>query len=434
MTTLRYIFLERGGFPQVFLTCYRRPPLRSPKSDQRPIVIVGASVRAAATSALRAGYAPWCADLFADADLASTCPVRVIAHYPHDLPKLIRQAPPGPWMFTGAMENSPEVIAEIATERELWGIGAEQLRRLRDPWQVADALQSVGLRTPELAHSPKGLPVDGSWLVKRRRSAGGQQIRHWNGVAQTERAETHFFQQCVAGDPCSAVYAAAGGLARLLGVTRQLIGEPWTGASGFRYAGSIGPLNLDPATTEKLTVMGRVLSAEFQLKGLFGVDFVLAKDQAWPIEVNPRYTASVEILERATGLQSIHWHALACRDDALPSLSELPSVSERQHGKAILFAERRYSVSPELTAELLAKNVGRAWPEIADIPAAESVIDPGWPVATVFAEGAKEAEVLGQLQLRVNELRNRLKSLESGTSREWTVGGDSVADGVDDCQ
>ncbi len=410
MTTLRYIFPERGGFPQVFLTCYRRHPVRSQESDQRPIVIVGASVRAAATSALRAGFAPWCADLFADADLAGICPVRVIAHYPHDLPKLMREAPPGPWMVTGAMENSPDLIAEIAAERTLWGIGAEQLRRVRDPWQVADALRCGGLKAPVLAHSPEGLPADGSWLLKRRRSAGGQQIRRWNGVAQTEQAETHYFQQCIAGDSCSAAYVAARGQAQLLGVTRQLIGEFWTGASGFRYAGSIGPLYLDPATTEKLSVMGRVLSAEFQLTGLFGVDFVLAMDQVWPIEVNPRYAASVEILERAAGLQSIHWHARACRDGVLPSLSELPSVSEKQHGKAILFAGDRRIVSPELTAELLAKNVNRAWPEIADIPVAGSVIEPGWPVATVFADGATEAEVRCQLNVRVNELKNRLHS------------------------
>jgi len=36
--------------------------------DEAQVLIVGASARAAAFSALRAGLRPWCADLFADLD------------------------------------------------------------------------------------------------------------------------------------------------------------------------------------------------------------------------------------------------------------------------------------------------------------------------------------------------------------------------------
>lgn len=332
----------------------------------------------------------------------------MFADYPHDLPRLLREAPSGPWMYTGAMENSPDLIADVAIERRLWGIGAEQLRRVRDPWQVADALRRRGLRAPALAHAPEGLPTDGSWLVKRRRSAGGQQIRRWNGAAQAERAMTHYFQQCIAGIPCSAVYVAARGDARLLGVTRQMIGEPWTGASGFRYAGSLGPLSLGAGAAAQLSAIGQALSTAFQLTGLFGVDFICLESDVWPVEVNPRYTASVEILERATGLRAIHWHMRACRDGRLPAPGEIPHVSPSQHGKAILFADHRTMISDSFTAESLAKNTGRAWPEVADIPVAGSTIESGWPVATVFAEGSTDAQVLRQLQGRIAELRNRL--------------------------
>ena len=37
------------------------------------LLIVGASARAAAFSALRAGLRPWCADLFGDDDLRARC-------------------------------------------------------------------------------------------------------------------------------------------------------------------------------------------------------------------------------------------------------------------------------------------------------------------------------------------------------------------------
>ncbi len=47
----------------------------------------------------------------------------------------------------------------------------------------------------------------------------------------------------------SAVFLAAGGSAVLLGVTRQLVGCRWAGATGFRYVGSIGPLAIDRGQT-----------------------------------------------------------------------------------------------------------------------------------------------------------------------------------------
>ena len=51
-----------------------------------------------------------------------------------------------------------------------------------------------------------------------------------------------------------------------------------------------------------LDKLGTVLAQAFRLVGLFGVDGVLDAERFWPVEVNPRYTASVEVLEGATGL------------------------------------------------------------------------------------------------------------------------------------
>ena len=48
------------------------------------LVILGASTRAAAFSALRANLRPWCIDLFGDMDLRGRCPVQTIA--PEDYP------------------------------------------------------------------------------------------------------------------------------------------------------------------------------------------------------------------------------------------------------------------------------------------------------------------------------------------------------------
>jgi predicted ATP-grasp superfamily ATP-dependent carboligase len=70
-----------------------------------PLLIVGASGRAAAASARRAGFDPYVIDLFADADtrrLAETvrCPIE---RYPGAIPELARRLPPGPFLYGGRL-------------------------------------------------------------------------------------------------------------------------------------------------------------------------------------------------------------------------------------------------------------------------------------------------------------------------------------------
>ena len=71
------------------------------------------------------------------------------------------------------------------------------------------------------------------------------------------------------------------------------------GSHGFQYAGSIGLLPISEATDKTLMMLGDVLTKQFDLSGLFGIDIILDGDQVWTIEVNPRYTASMEICEAA---------------------------------------------------------------------------------------------------------------------------------------
>src|SRR5262249_1841279 len=93
------------------------------------LVLVGASVRAAAFSALRAGFRPWCADLFGDSDLRSRCSVTVLdaANYPDGFIDFLSSAPNLPWMYTGALENRRALIRQLTAVRPLWGNDARTL-------------------------------------------------------------------------------------------------------------------------------------------------------------------------------------------------------------------------------------------------------------------------------------------------------------------
>ncbi len=212
-------------------------------------------------------------------------------------------------------------------------------------------------------------------------------------------------QQYVEGLACSAVFIAARGRAALVGITRQLIGASWLGTGGFRYCGSIGPLELPPLERQTARRIGEVLAARFDLVGLFGVDAVINAEGVWPIEVNPRYTASVEILERAFELQLVESHVRACRDGEW--IAPSPRRSHRQYGKAILFAGQDVTIANDWPPSMTASSA-TGWPQLSDIPSAGSSIETGWPVLTLFADGADDQQVLARLQAEAARLASAI--------------------------
>jgi predicted ATP-grasp superfamily ATP-dependent carboligase len=381
------------------------------------LIIAGASARAAAASALRAGFTPWCTDLFADVDLLRACPVRRIAlhDYPRGILAALRDAPPGPWMYTGALENRPDLVARV--DRPLWGNPADVLRRVRSPFRVAEALGRRGLPCPAVCSGPPTAPAR-CWLIKPRRGAGGAGIRfHDPARALPARAYLH---EWIDGVSCSAVFIGDGsGQVELFGTTRQLIGETWLHAPPFHWCGNIGPLRLPAETQTTLERIGRALVEDFGLRGLFGVDFVLRDGVPWPVEVNPRYPASVEVLERATEKSALLASYRACPGGARPVADETinpapadlsrsagPSPPVRPGrdvlwGKAVVFAPRSL-VFPAGGPWESALAMPLHDPEVlfADIPAPGTRVEAGQPVCTVFASGTTIAECAEGLRRR----------------------------------
>ena len=122
-----------------------------------PLAIVGASTRAAAASAVRAGFQPIAADLFADADLRRIATATRISPYPEGLVDWLRAIEPPAWMYTGALENHPELVDQMAWIAPLWGNPGDVLARVRSPWELAAVLQEHGLLFPEIRRTVRRL-------------------------------------------------------------------------------------------------------------------------------------------------------------------------------------------------------------------------------------------------------------------------------------
>jgi len=116
----------------------------------------------------------------------------------------------------------------------------------------------------------------------------------------------------------------------------------------------------------------------------------------YPVEVNPRYTASMELVERATGASIFEIHARACAG----TLPGRPIAAAAWHGaavgKAVLYARR--DVVPDATARWLEDD------DIRDVPAPGERIARGQPICTIFARGRGAAACRRALVARARAL------------------------------
>jgi predicted ATP-grasp superfamily ATP-dependent carboligase len=376
------------------------------------ILIIGASTRAAAFSALRAGLKPMCLDFFADRDHAAVCAVqRAETRAGADgLEQLALDLPHAPWLYTGPLENHPERVERISLTHRLYGNTASTLHGARNPLRVAEVLREHGLPYLETRRDGQGLPRDGTWLIKPIASAGGRLVQHLDHAA-VPLAEPSYLQQFLAGPSHSALFLARhAGSAELVGVTRQLLGRP---GSPFAYRGNIGPCRVPAPLMSRLHHLGNVFCSAFRLVGLFGVDFIWHDGEPWPVEINPRYTAAVEIFELALHRTLLSEHLRACGMDLAAShpsrKPHIPTPRAPVVGKTTLYA-RRNSMAPEIDFEDPRCRDLFAVPAVADVPWPGSAIAAGEPFMTLFATGQDVRECEDRLAEQEAFWQDRLEA------------------------
>jgi predicted ATP-grasp superfamily ATP-dependent carboligase len=400
------------------------------------ILIAGLSTRAAAESAAQAGFAVTAIDAFADLDqhasVASLRPPRSFSA--RAAARASRSVECDAVAYLSNFENHPGAVRTLAAGRQLWGNAPDVLERVRNPLRLTRALAARGLAAPTVvivddnravADSNDGVQAvdtanlslpdteSGEWLAKPLASGGGHRVQRWHRGMDLPRGS--YLQELVEGTPGSAVFVAAGGRAVLLGVTRQLIGQEAFGATGYRYCGNIlappddaHAAGNDAPVAAAAALVGAV-AEEFGLAGVNGLDFMVRGEWPYAIEVNPRWSASMELIERAYGLSVFGMHAAACAAGDLPAF-DLAAARRRRDavGKAVVFARWEVEVGDT-----------RAWLgdlSVRDVPRPGQRIALGRPVCTVFAAGRDEAACHAALVERAERIYAALALWERGAA------------------
>jgi len=364
------------------------------------LFIIGASTRALADSAYRLGLQATCLDQYADADLTRKAhQVNQLSFDESGRPLLAAESfrdivGQAPWIYTGPLENQSGWLATAAEGTRLYGNSATVTHRVRDIHALADWLRAAsapmampGMRP--IHDRPKRLA---GWLWKTENSSGGWEVvkarTRLSRRNDSAEPQSGYWQKRIIGPAYGVTIASDGPNAVVIGTCRSLHGAP---GRPFAYAGSSGP-ERSVHVRRMENILGELaaeLTRSFGLRGLWNIDVVYEPrhDRWFLLEINPRPSASMEVLELAARQSLLEIHLAVFRDSGkgwLERANELKArLAQTRHQvtKRIVYAWRNL----RLTRHNLPDVCMEPWPRqafFADIPHPGTCIPAGYPVMT----------------------------------------------------
>jgi predicted ATP-grasp superfamily ATP-dependent carboligase len=335
------------------------------------VLVAGFATRHVAQSAFGAGCGVYAVDHFCDRDLSFYTRECMPFAELDDLPGAVEEM---------CRRHRPEVMvvasgAEGLSSRILYGTPPEKVRRFLDKLGTHRFFEEIGVPAPALL--PEGVYPS---MVKPRSGSGGWRNRVVRSAEEREAWKKEFgdipviTEEVVAGQPCSVCCLADGRRAVPVAVNRQVL----RGGSGpaFGYCGSVTPFR-DGKERELAALAGRIAAASGCI-GTLGVDFV-SGERITAIELNPRFQATLDTVEMATGINLFSVHVKACHGSLPARMPSCRQVAVRE----ILFADRDLKVGAGLQ---------RLHPVIADIPWPGTTFEEGQAVVSVYGWGTTEEE------------------------------------------
>ena len=108
--------------------------------------------------------------------------------------------------------------------------------------------------------------------------------------------------------------------------------------------------------------------------GIVGVDFMVSDSSISVIEINPRFVATLDTIERSTGLNLVQLHMDACQGRVPERNGKPKQICIRR----ILFADSDIRVNTDLSPIINS---------VADIPVMPASFEEGDAVISVYGEG-----------------------------------------------
>lgn len=350
---------------------------------KRTVLVAGFATRHIAQSAYGAGYDVYAVDHFCDQDLS---------YYARDVLSFseIDELEGAVWEM--CTRHPPDFLvaasgAEALGVHEICGTPQDEVDRFLDKLATHRYFDELGIPAPHLL--PAGTyPA----MLKPRRGSGGwrntvvvddDEYRAW---MEAYGETPHFTEEIVTGIPASVCCLSTGSSAIAVAANIQILRG--AGPARFGFSGSLTPF---PGDTGEMVRYAEEIAARSGCRGTIGIDFV-AGDAVHAIEVNPRFQATLDTIELATGMNLFSAHVAACRG-VLPGKKP---IARQVAVREILFADRDIEVT---------SNLACLSPLIADIPWPGTFFEEGQAVVSVYGWGPRQEDALQLLDKHIRRVQ-----------------------------
>ena len=347
----------------------------SPKT----LLIAGFSTRHVAASAHRSGYTVYAVDHFCDSDLCFYVKDAEIFLDHTDLPFAIDFACKK-WDIDGILVTSGAESITVDTIPVL-GSSAECAAKFCDKQQIQYFFEKYDIPSPKQI-DPASIEPDKQYLLKPLEGAGGWRnrvIKSQNDIDEwvKEFQAPFILQEYVSGIPASVCCVTTGKEARAIALNAQLMrDDPLT---PFGFCGSYTPFI--HSCSEQMIQLAEKIALATGCIGIIGIDFIVG-DGIWAIEVNPRFQATLETVERATGINLVQAHIDACNGIISASIPLSPTY-QKTCIRRILFANKHMTWPTSSEASSLGTDLIR----FSDIPHPGTTFEPGNAVISMYGTG-----------------------------------------------
>lgn len=386
------------------------------KTEIQNLLVVGVDTVPITCSASEAGYRVYAADYFGDVDLrraCAGCEAIVKQRRGKSCGRMSLELKPEAFLemaksllqkyeidailLSSGLDDFSDVLSGLNDLAPIVGNPPEVIQRVREKPRFFRELKRLRIAYPDTATARNldeakaaaveiGYPV----VVKPVKSFGGAGVRAAENPQEIRKAFSEassadgnlIVQKLVEGVHASISFLAAGQAAEALTVNEQLLGLNFVfPAEPFGYCGNIVPLDSADSIFERCKSIAEKIASHFDLRGSNGIDLVISEEGiAYVVEVNPRFQATQECVERVLGINLVKSHVEACLHGSLPTIERRASTFCT---RLVLHAPKRI-VAPDLTL----------CEEVRDVPLPGTTIEKEEPLCSIVTEGKTRKQSL----------------------------------------
>ena len=192
-------------------------------------------------------------------------------------------------------EGKYDVLRQANEILPLYANSLPVFKSLENPNSFFETLKLLEVPFPQVNLSANSFEELGSdWILKDLGSSGGRGIKKTVG---RKSRNSEYFQKQLSGTTVSLSFFADGKNFIPLGYSKPATIQQSN--LPFVFCGLDGPIELDNSIDQEALRISKLIVQKFKLKGFNGIDFLVFNRAVYFIDLNPRITASFEILQES---------------------------------------------------------------------------------------------------------------------------------------